>query len=165
VIDTAENIGTEAQNKLLKLLEEPPQYLQILLFCSNQPGGIDNLIKTIQSRCQIIELKTSPQDQQELEDFDPKLEEIANQLFGEQKQIKQGYSKLTKLLAQEKNHLQAQLLLKNLLRIMSRKNKSTANLNRAQKIQNLLDEIFQGINANVNPKLVVDKMFIELISI
>ena len=38
---------TEAQNCLLKTLEEPPEYLTIILICSND----NNLLSTIKSRC------------------------------------------------------------------------------------------------------------------
>ena len=37
----------EAQNCLLKTLEEPPEYITIILICSNE----DNLLSTIKSRC------------------------------------------------------------------------------------------------------------------
>lgn len=47
VIDNADTMTTEAQNCLLKTLEEPPEYIIIILICSNE----DNLLSTIKSRC------------------------------------------------------------------------------------------------------------------
>ena len=47
VIDNADTMTTEAQNCLLKTLEEPPEYIAIILICSNE----DNLLSTIKSRC------------------------------------------------------------------------------------------------------------------
>lgn len=47
VIDNADTMTTEAQNCLLKTLEEPPEYITIILICSNE----DNLLSTIKSRC------------------------------------------------------------------------------------------------------------------
>lgn len=47
IIDNADTMTTEAQNCLLKTLEEPPQYITIILICSNE----DNLLSTIKSRC------------------------------------------------------------------------------------------------------------------
>ena len=47
IINNAETATTEAQNCLLKTLEEPPEYITIILICSNE----DNLLSTIKSRC------------------------------------------------------------------------------------------------------------------
>lgn len=47
VINNADTMTTEAQNCLLKTLEEPPEYITIILICSNE----DNLLSTIKSRC------------------------------------------------------------------------------------------------------------------
>lgn len=47
IIDNSETMTTEAQNCLLKTLEEPPEYITIILICSNE----DNLLSTIKSRC------------------------------------------------------------------------------------------------------------------
>lgn len=47
IIDNADTMTTEAQNCLLKTLEEPPEYITIILICSNE----DSLLSTIKSRC------------------------------------------------------------------------------------------------------------------
>lgn len=47
IIDNSDTMTTEAQNCLLKTLEEPPEYITIILICSNE----DNLLSTIKSRC------------------------------------------------------------------------------------------------------------------
>lgn len=47
IIDNADTMKTEAQNCLLKTLEEPPEYVTIILICSNE----GNLLSTIKSRC------------------------------------------------------------------------------------------------------------------
>ena len=47
IINNADTMTTEAQNCLLKTLEEPPEYITIILICSNE----DNLLSTIKSRC------------------------------------------------------------------------------------------------------------------
>jgi len=51
-IPQAEKLTLQAQNALLKTLEEPPQHTYIILSCHNP----DLLIATIVSRCQIIPL-------------------------------------------------------------------------------------------------------------
>ena len=47
IINDSDTMTTEAQNCLLKTLEEPPEYITIILICSNE----DNLLSTIKSRC------------------------------------------------------------------------------------------------------------------
>lgn len=47
IIDDADTMTTEAQNCLLKTLEEPPEYVTIILICTNE----GNLLSTIKSRC------------------------------------------------------------------------------------------------------------------
>lgn len=50
IIDEAQSMTIEAQNCLLKTLEEPPEYTTIILIASNE----NNLLSTIKSRCTII---------------------------------------------------------------------------------------------------------------
>ena len=59
IIYLAEKMNAEASNKLLKLLEEPPEGTYFFLIC-HKP---DKLLPTILSRCQIIRLQPdSPED-------------------------------------------------------------------------------------------------------
>ena len=53
IINEAEKMTTQAQNALLKTLEEPPEYAVILLLTSN----VDTLLPTILSRCVILNMK------------------------------------------------------------------------------------------------------------
>lgn len=50
IIDDAECMSEEAQNCLLKTLEEPPEYAMIILISSNE----NRILQTIKSRCVII---------------------------------------------------------------------------------------------------------------
>ena len=50
VIDEFEKVSNEAQNALLKVLEEPPGYCVIILLCSR----LDDLLPTTLSRCQLV---------------------------------------------------------------------------------------------------------------
>ena len=47
IIDESEKMTEEAQNSLLKTLEEPPEYMVIILISSNE----NKLLNTIKSRC------------------------------------------------------------------------------------------------------------------
>lgn len=69
IIDEAELLTIEAQNALLKILEEPPAHTLILLSTSTK----ETLLPTILSRCQVIQLE---EDQMKLSDKEK--EEIKN---------------------------------------------------------------------------------------
>lgn len=56
IIDEAENLSTEAANCLLKTLEEPPPYVQIMLLTSNER----ELLPTLRSRCHKLDLRPLP---------------------------------------------------------------------------------------------------------
>ena len=52
IIDKADTMTVQAQNALLKTLEEPPEYAVIILLTSN----ISSLLPTVLSRCQLIKI-------------------------------------------------------------------------------------------------------------
>lgn len=54
IVEDAHLLTTEAQNALLKILEEPPEHTLLILGADTK----DALLPTIRSRCQILELKT-----------------------------------------------------------------------------------------------------------
>lgn len=58
IIEDAQALTVEAQNALLKTLEEPPDHTIIVLLVST---NIDALLPTVVSRCQVIELTTNSQ--------------------------------------------------------------------------------------------------------
>jgi DNA polymerase III delta' subunit len=53
IIDEAHTMTPEAQNALLKVLEEPPRGVVIMLLCSEP----DRILTTIKSRCQLITME------------------------------------------------------------------------------------------------------------
>lgn len=63
IIDEAEKMNHEAQNALLKTLEEPPAYATILLLTSN----LEALLQTIRSRC--VTLTFQPVSDVEIERY------------------------------------------------------------------------------------------------
>jgi len=58
LIGEAEKMTVQAQNALLKTLEEPPEYAVILLLASN----VNTLLPTILSRCVMLNMKPVPDD-------------------------------------------------------------------------------------------------------
>ena len=63
IIDNADTMTTEAQNCLLKTLEEPPEYITIILICTNE----GNLLSTIKSRC--TRMQFEPIKDEELNEY------------------------------------------------------------------------------------------------
>jgi len=63
IIDDAYKLTEQAQNALLKTIEEPPEYAVILLLTSN----VSVLLPTILSRCVMLNLK--PVDKQEIKEY------------------------------------------------------------------------------------------------
>lgn len=53
IINDADKMTREAQNALLKTLEEPPEFIVIILVCSNE----NNILPTVKSRCTKIYFK------------------------------------------------------------------------------------------------------------
>lgn len=61
IIDDADTMNEQAQNALLKVLEEPPEYATIILIASNK----DKLLNTIKSR--VVEFKFDNLKKEEME--------------------------------------------------------------------------------------------------
>lgn len=57
VLEYADRLTTEAQNSLLKTLEEPPEHALILLGAENE----SRLLPTILSRCQVTHVQSHPE--------------------------------------------------------------------------------------------------------
>lgn len=58
IIDEAEKMNEAAQNALLKTIEEPPEYVVILLLSANA----ESFLETIRSRCVILPMRPVPDD-------------------------------------------------------------------------------------------------------
>ena len=58
IIDSADRMSTDAANALLKVLEEPPGHVLLLLLSDNEDG----VLPTVRSRCQHLDLRPLPVD-------------------------------------------------------------------------------------------------------
>jgi DNA polymerase III delta prime subunit len=81
ILDDAHLLTTEAQNALLKVLEEPPERTIIIL----SSATTDALLPTIISRCQIVELEKEKIDlsPSEILEFNKFLDELNNMRVGD----------------------------------------------------------------------------------
>lgn len=148
VIQTYEDITTEAQNALLKILEEPPSNTIIIISIQKK----ELLLPTITSRCKIIELKETEislinEDMLSLNDT---LNILLNGKIGEKLRIAQDISKnkdeasswlekmalyLRKKMIENNNDLQYLNFLKNLQKTY--KNLKSTNVNQRIALENL----------------------------
>ena len=112
IILDSETMTKEAQNCLLKTLEEPPEYATIILTTSNE----SKLLTTIKSRCIKVQFETINKEeiekyiqQQSIEDIDKKLISMCEGSIGKLHILKDGkdvYERLNNLLDEiEKNDL------------------------------------------------------------
>lgn len=92
IIDDADLMTREAQNCLLKTLEEPPEFANIILIGSNE----SNFLSTIKSRCTIIKFRSIPDEQiteylknkYELQDISNSIIKAANGSIGKAEILK-----------------------------------------------------------------------------
>lgn len=77
IINNAEKMTVEAQNALLKTLEEPPDYAIIILVTNNK----ESLLETIKSRCDIIKFSPIPMEDLKSYLIDTGIEEERAQLL------------------------------------------------------------------------------------
>jgi len=87
VINAANGITTEAQNSLLKVLEEPPANTYILIIALSK----DSFLPTILSRCKVIELIDN--EVKNLDEFDKILEKLLKAGLGERLKLAQDIAK------------------------------------------------------------------------
>jgi len=76
IINNAEQMTKEAQNCLLKTLEEPPEFVSIILISDNE----NNLLTTIKSRC--TKIAFTEETEEELTKEDKENIEILEKIFG-----------------------------------------------------------------------------------
>ena len=136
IIIDSEYMTKEAQNCLLKTLEEPPEYATIILTTSNE----SKLLNTIKSRC--IKVQFDCLSENEMKDFLMKNSSIEpTQAF-----IKMSQGSIGKLLHMEENH-QIYEQINNILENIDKQdlitvlNKSEIVYKEKEKIQEILDYI------------------------
>ncbi len=76
IINNAENMTVEAQNCLLKTLEEPPEFITIILVANNE----NTILPTIKSRC--TKVAFTEENAKELSEEDKQRYETLEKIFG-----------------------------------------------------------------------------------
>lgn len=141
VLCNLETASIPAQNALLKTLEEPPEYLNVLLVTNS----LNKILPTIQSRCQVVQLEG------EIEDL--------SQLQPLIKQLEQGrVSNKIELAEKYKDRGEAIAIVDQLIHYYSQSSSGDQrlkNLNQLLKAKDYLQH-------NTNPQLTMENLFLHL---
>lgn len=149
IIYDAEYLTTQAQQALLKTLEEPPPHVCLYLECSNS----DALLATIRSRCQQILVASDHQATHVADDaISQQLQNIVNGSFASHAAIVDGIA----------SSRDATLLWTQQAILLSQSQLKDNTTRRQGKILlRLLFHAKEQLEANVTPKLVLDVLCIE----
>lgn len=155
IVDEAQLLTVEAQNALLKVLEEPPAHTLLILSTDTK----ETLLPTIISRCQIIALQEetqtlSAQEKTELETF---LEELPQWEIGER-------LKKAEQLAKDKEkaiNWIAKLILVAREAMLRNNNETLTQWNNIRSFQTLHTTLK---TTNINPRFAIENTLLSLAS-
>lgn len=155
IINDAQNLTTDAQNALLKTLEEPPDYVFIILLVKDA----DLLLPTIISRCQIINLavKNKEFSEKEFADQISLFNQLIQSRVGErlEKTAELGKTREDALLFIENSLMfWRQILLSPALRNQLTSSQILSIIKSTQHTQSLLQK-------NINPRLALDNLLLS----
>jgi DNA polymerase III delta prime subunit len=170
IVDNLAVMYTEAQTKLLKLIEEPPHYLEIFLLKPEEIRPKFPTLDTIFSRCQVVQLSADetavashPASQRELA-------EIATMLLSSKHDATKGYNLFLDMFDKAKMASERREILEELLQHLAsvvkdnNSNYSEEKLAQIEKTTELIDRSNKSMKHNANSKLIIDNLFISLIS-
>ena len=153
ILENAQNLTLEAQNAMLKLLEEPPSYVYIFLSATT----MQNFLPTILSRCQVIQLSEEDKKSLTSEEIQQLSQQIDIMLSGTTSEK----LSLAEALSSEKDALP--LWLEHVLQIVR-----VAMLEKEEKVQNAkflltLQETYKLLTTtNVNPRTLLEHCFLNI---
>lgn len=148
VVKDAQALTVEAQNALLKTLEEPPPRTRLVL----EAPSSDMLLPTIASRCHIIHLKESEWEQNDVTAIMAVIDQIAGAPIAQRIELIDEISKTRD---------DAKLWVGKAIAAV-RKNMLEGKERNAAKILRGLLTAQNQLSGNVTPKLVLDNLFLSL---
>ena len=150
VLKDAQLLTTEAQNALLKLLEEPPNGTLLILIADS----LSDLLPTIRSRCSIITLQNKPTiPETEKEEIIRDVQELLTAPLG---------TRLKKAEALSKNKETALLWLKKALTVEHERLGDNPDVDAADRIRALHSGYMVIKASNVPVRLVLENLFLRV---
>ena len=150
IMDEAEKMNEKAQNALLKTIEEPPEYVVVILLASNE----QMLLETIRSRCVGIQLESSALIDENSEEYKRYLRIIK----GEEEPLFDGTNDTLKFLETVRKYFH-DIALSKKTATFDPSRFSFADIGR---ILDAVDEAETRIKFNVNPELSIKLLMMEI---
>ena len=182
IIDDSEYMTKDAQNCLLKTLEEPPEFVTIILIVSNE----NMILNTIKSRClkmyfnnlSEVELKNYINENLETSDFTPNMLKACDGSIGKAKKIYENreiYLELDRIFNDIENYTLTDVISKLDILYKSKDeiqeileylntifiNKAKQNIKYIDYIK-YVEETKRSIDANCNYDMSIDKLLFEI---
>ncbi|PJA91076.1 MAG: hypothetical protein CO135_03180 [Candidatus Levybacteria bacterium CG_4_9_14_3_um_filter_35_16] len=155
ILNSGKGISQEAQNSLLKALEEPPANTFIFLIVLNK----DVVLPTIISRCKIIDLNNQVVlSEDETRDFEEKFSEFLKDSLSEK-------LKLAESLAKDKDSALEwleKIILGARIKMINPETNRNGSLNYQKKITVLQKRHIELKNSNANLRLGLEDLFLNL---
>jgi len=150
VLNAEKGITTEAQNSLLKVLEEPPANTIIILIVENK----DIALATIRSRCKIIELNSQNSvSEEDIQKYEKEFKKFVSLTLGERLKLAEG-------LAKDKE--QALIYLEKIILGAREKMLKENDLNTQSIVKDLQKRYIELKNSNANLRLGLESLFISI---
>lgn len=160
VILSAEQSSQPAQNALLKILEEPPENIQIVL-TSSQPK---RLLPTIHSRCKKINLSLPEKLEKAQKELDTEtIKNIAQQISSNDFNYEQAILLAEQFQQREDASALLFALITHFHQKLSQKNQGKTNTNKSTKITRHLLSAYQDLHQNLNVRLALEHTFFKII--
>jgi hypothetical protein len=153
IIFEAHRLTVEAQNALLKLLEEPPP--RALIFCETYQK--DMLLQTVVSRCQEVGLHA--QTEKAPAGTEQSLQNLLQSSTGQRLVFLDSVSK-ERAIAKDWTLTAIKDLRKHILNNAGQKNSSETKKN--IRLIRMLTKAYAELEGNINPKLALDTVFLSI---
>jgi DNA polymerase III gamma/tau subunit len=150
IIDDAETLSIAAQNRLLKLIEEPPTYLYVFLLVSNPK----ELLMTIRSRSHIYEASKIELSSEVA------IKALIKSLL-DSHSFKDAFKELQAEVEKQPSNQEKLSFLREFAQVLGAA-EVIIGYAKAQRLLNLQKNIYRYTSANVNTKLILNYIFLEL---
>ena len=151
IMDEAEKMNAKAQNAILKTIEEPPEYVIIILLTGNE----QMLLETIRSRCINLQLDASDYIDKDSEEY----KKYISILKGEAEPAFADAQETERFLEAARDYFRDVLVSKKTARFDA----TRYSFEQLGKILDAIDEAETRIKFNVNPELSIKLMMMEII--